>query len=155
MTDRMSAEKRSYVMSRIRSKNTGLELAVRRMVFAMGYRYRLYTKGLPGRPDIAFLGRKKVIFIHGCFWHQHPKCPMGTPPSSNLAYWGPKLARNVERDRENLASLKRNGWKVLVIWECQMQNPTKVKARIRGFLGSRIQKNIERCKNEGGSRHEL
>ena len=148
MTDLMSAEKRSYVMSRIRSKNTGLELAVRRMVFAMGYRYRLYAKGLPGRPDIAFLGRKKVIFIHGCFWHQHQKCPMGTPPSSNLAYWGPKLSRNVERDRENLASLKRNGWKALVIWECQMQKPTKVKARICRFLGSRMQKNIERCKNE-------
>lgn len=155
MTDRMSAEKRSYVMSRIHSKNTGLELAVRRLVFTMGYRYRLYAKGLPGKPDIAFPGRKKVIFVHGCFWHQHQKCPMGTPPSSNLAYWGPKLARTVERDRENLAALKQNGWKALVIWECQMQMSAKVKARISRFLGSRIQKNIERCNNEGGSQHEL
>lgn len=140
MTDRMSAEKRSYVMSRIRSKNTGLELTVRRMIFAMGYRYRLYVKGLPGKPDIAFPGRKKVIFVHGCFWHQHQKCPMGMPPSSNLAYWGPKLARNVERDRENLAALKQNGWKAMVIWECQVKVPTKIKAKICRFLGSSIQK---------------
>lgn len=148
MVDRMSAEKRSYVMSRIRSKNTGLELAVRRMVFDMGYRYRLYAKGLPGRPDLVFPGKKKVIFVHGCFWHQHQKCPMGKPPASNLAYWGPKLARTAERDHENMVDLKQRGWQVLVIWECQMQVPTNVKARIRHFLGSRTKKNIGRCRNE-------
>ena len=138
----MSAEKRSYVMSRIRSKNTGLELTVRRMVFALGYRYRLYAKGLPGKPDITFPGRKKVIFVHGCFWHQHQKCPMGTPPSSNLEYWGPKLARTVERDREHLVALRKMGWSVLVIWECQIKSPTRIKTRIRHFLDKEIHKNI-------------
>lgn len=142
MVDRMSAEKRSYIMSQIRSKNTGLELAVRRMIFAMGYRYRLYAKELPGKPDIVFPGRKKVIFVHGCFWHQHQKCSMGMPPASNLAYWGPKLARTIERDRENLVSLKRSGWKVLVVWECQMQFPKQVRKRIQQFLGLSAQEKI-------------
>lgn len=135
MIDQISSEKRSYVMSRIRSKNTGLELAVRRLIFSMGYRYRLYRKDLPGKPDLVFAGRKKIIFIHGCFWHQHNDCEMGKPPASNLAYWGPKLSRTVERDKQQIEALQREGWAVLVIWECEMKDLNKIQDKIRNFLG--------------------
>lgn len=122
-------------MSRIRSKNTGLELTIRKLIFSMGYRYRLYGKNLVGKPDLVFLGRKKIIFVHGCFWHQHKECKMGQPPASNLAYWGPKLARTVERDKQHVETLQRDGWDVLVIWECEMKELKKLGEKIRHFLG--------------------
>lgn len=123
-------------MRAIRSKDMKPEMAVRRAVFAMGYRYRLHRKDLPGKPDLAFIGPQKAIFVHGCFWHQHPDCREGRPPRSNTEYWGPKLARNVERDSANEAALTELGWKTLTIWECQTGDSSNLKERIRNFLES-------------------
>jgi DNA mismatch endonuclease (patch repair protein) len=140
MTDRLSAEARSRIMRAIRNKNTKPELAVRKYLFKQGYRYRLHPKQLPGKPDLSFPSRKKAIFIHGCFWHQHsaPDCPIRVVPSSNKKYWRPKLRRNVSRDRENAAHLRKLGWKSLVVWECELRdNTAKARKRIKKFLGKR------------------
>ena len=120
MADRITEEKRRRVMQAVKSKDTGPELAVRRIMHKLGYRYRLHKKGLPGRPDLVFARRKKVIFVHGCFWHGHD-CRYGRPPESRREYWLPKLERNRERDRENKAELESLGWKVLTVWECQIK----------------------------------
>jgi len=103
---------------------------------AQGYRYRLHDRSLPGKPDIVFKSRKKAIFIHGCFWHQHPdaKCPITGYPASNLKYWEPKLNRTIERDAASLAALKTVGWKSLVIWECELANEKKLVKRLQAFL---------------------
>ena len=125
-------------MSAIRSTGMKPEMLVRSLVHRMGYRYRLHAKDLPGKPDLVFRPRKKVIFVHGCFWHQHPKlsCKDGRPPKSNTGYWGPKLARNVERDADHLKALKASGWRVLVLWECDVLKGSRVlERRIRAFLG--------------------
>jgi DNA mismatch endonuclease (patch repair protein) len=108
---------RSENMSRIRSKDTAPELAVRRLLHSLGYRYRLHHKDLPGKPDIVFSVRRKVIFVHGCYWHAHG-CKVAHTPKSNEAYWSPKLRRNVERDALNRARLAELGWRSFVIWEC-------------------------------------
>lgn len=123
-------------MRAIRSKDMKPEMVVRRAAFAQGYRYRLHRKDLPGKPDLAFIGRRKAIFVHGCFWHQHPNCPEGRPPRSNTDYWGPKLARNVERDLANEAMLIELGWKTLTVWECETCDSSKLAERIRNFLES-------------------
>ena len=121
-------------MRAVKSRDTGPEMLVRRLVHRMGYRYRLYRKGLPGRPDLVFPGRRKVIFVHGCFWHQHD-CPHGSRlPKSNQDYWHPKLARNKERDTENHARLLEQGWDVLTIWQCQTKDPSVLQERIQQFL---------------------
>jgi DNA mismatch endonuclease (patch repair protein) len=119
-TDVFSPEKRSEVMSKIGSKNSRPELLVRSALHKLGYRFRLHSKDLPGKPDIVLPKYRTAIFIHGCFWHQHESCRYGHLPRSNLEYWGPKLKRNKERDVKNQAELKKLGWKVLVIWECQI-----------------------------------
>ena len=134
MTDHISPESRSRIMSRIRGKNTKPELVVRRLIHAMGYRYRLHRKNLPGTPDLTFSARKKVIFVHGCFWHQH-SCPRGVRPASNTEFWNEKLNRNVRRDRKNLTMLRRNGWSVLVLWECETKEPEALIDLIGEFLG--------------------
>lgn len=134
MTDRISPESRSRIMSRIRGKNTKPEIVVRRLIHAMGYRYRLHRKNLPGTPDLTFPVRRKVIFVHGCFWRQH-NCPRGIRPVSNTEFWNRKLDRNVRRDRKNLTMLRRNGWSVLVLWECEMREPEALTNRIVEFLG--------------------
>lgn len=124
-------------MRRIRSKDTSPEKAVRRLVYHLGYRYRLHDKSLPGKPDLVFKGRKKAIFVHGCFWHQHPSgnCADSRPPSSRTEYWLPKLQRNIERDQSNLQELDRLGWDTLVIWACQVESdPDNVAASARSFL---------------------
>jgi DNA mismatch endonuclease, patch repair protein len=121
-------------MARVRSRDTKPELAVRQIVRGMGYRYRLYRSNVPGKPDLTFPLRRKAIFVHGCFWHGH-HCSAGmNRPRSNLFYWGPKLLRNQQRDRSNSALLRRLGWKVLVIWECQLGNLKRVRSRIERFL---------------------
>ena len=135
--DRVSPEARSANMRAIRSKGMKPELAVRRLVHAMGYRYRLHRHELPGRPDMVFPGRRKVIFVHGCFWHQHPDCKLAHRPRSNLEYWGPKLHRNQERDSEHRARLAELGWDVLVIWECEVDASDGLSDRICDFLGHR------------------
>lgn len=128
---------RSENMRRIRSKDTAPEMAVRRLVHGLGYRYRLHRKDIPGKPDLVFPSRRKVIFIHGCFWHQHPECREGRPPKSNTAYWGPKLERNVERDRRAVAELTAAGWGVLVVWECETKDLGELQGAVQAFLGPR------------------
>jgi DNA mismatch endonuclease (patch repair protein) len=125
---------RSENMRRIRSKNTVPEMAVRRLVHSMGYRYRLHRGDIPGKPDLAFPRRRKVIFIHGCFWHQHPGCREGRPPKSNAAYWLPKLSRNQERDKTALEKLAASGWQALVVWECEIKDVHTLIEKVREFL---------------------
>jgi DNA mismatch endonuclease (patch repair protein) len=110
---------RSETMRRIRSADTVPELRVRRLLWHLGYRYRLHDKRLPGKPDIVFWGRKKVVFVHGCFWHQHEGCTDAALPKSNAQYWHPKLRRNIERDLNAVSTLEAEDWQVLVVWECQ------------------------------------
>ncbi len=118
-------------MSRIRSKDTVPEMTVRRLVHGMGFRYRLHQGHLPGKPDLVFPGRKKLIFVHGCFWHRHPKC--SRLPKSNQEFWVPKLEGNRQRDLRNQRNLRRLGWKILVVWECEI-HLAKLASRIRQFL---------------------
>jgi DNA mismatch endonuclease, patch repair protein len=122
----------SITMRGNKRKDTRPELAVRRTLSAMGYRYRLHPDDLPGKPDIVFRGRKIAIFVHGCFWHQHdnPGCPLRAKPHSNLPYWEAKLARNVQRDGENMAALSSTGWRSIIVWECETQSPSAIAAAL-------------------------
>jgi DNA mismatch endonuclease, patch repair protein len=134
--DKLDANRRSANMRQIKSKNTGPELLLRRLLHARGYRFRLHRKGLPGKPDLVFPSRKKVIFVHGCFWHQHPGCREGRLPGSRAAYWQPKLQLNQERDAAALSALKEQGWQYLVIWECELSKAHEVAiGRAASFLG--------------------
>ncbi|EZP73536.1 T/G mismatch-specific endonuclease [Sphingomonas paucimobilis] len=123
-------------MRAIRSKNMKPEMIVRKLLHALGYRYRLHAKELPGKPDIVFRKRRKCIFVHGCYWHQHPdpQCADARLPKSNLEYWLPKLARNVERDAQHAAALEQAGWKVETIWECETKDQNQLAMRLREFL---------------------
>ncbi len=132
--DSISPEERSEIMARIRSKNMRPEMLVRKLVFALGNRYRLHARDLPGCPDLVFRPRKKVIFVHGCFWHLHANCPIARMPKSRLDFWRPKLEGNRERDEKNRRALSRQGWKVLTLWECQLKNTARLEGRIRRFL---------------------
>ena len=125
-------------MARIRSKDMKPEIVVRKLVHALGYRFRLHRKDLPGKPDLVFGPKRKVIFVHGCFWHQHAEeeCLDGRVPKSRLEYWGPKLRRNVERDVQSQRALEKSGWGVLVIWECETKEMDALRARLRNFLGA-------------------
>jgi len=125
---------RSENMRRIRSKNTQPELLVRKLLWQMGYRYRLHRKDLPGKPDIVFSGRRKIIFVHGCFWHGHD-CKEGSRrPKSNLEYWLPKIKRNQERDAEVQERLNAEKWKCMMIWECELKNIPALMERLAMFL---------------------
>lgn len=132
--DIISPESRSRLMARIRSKNTRPELLVRKLVFALGYRYRLHAKDLPGCPDLVFRSRRKVILVHGCFWHGHTRCHLNRPPKSRLEYWEPKLTRNKQRDQRNKRALTKAGWKVLTVWECELNDTDRLTAILRRFL---------------------
>jgi DNA mismatch endonuclease, patch repair protein len=133
--DRLSKERRSWNMSRIRGKNTTPEMAVRRALFKMGYRFRLHDKKLPGRPDIVLPKYKTVIFVHGCFWHRHRGCKNCTTPTNRRRWWVRKLEGNAVRDKLHKATLRRLGWRVLVIWECDTQETkglVKLQRKIAG-----------------------
>ncbi|MBP8129017.1 MAG: DNA mismatch endonuclease Vsr [Candidatus Hydrogenedentes bacterium] len=134
--DRISPRRRSANMRAIRSKGTKPELEVRRLVYAMGYRYRLHARDLPGKPDLVFRKKSKAIFVHGCFWHQHPssKCRDARLPKSRQDYWHKKLWQNVARDKTNIRRLRRSGWSVLVVWECQLRHPATLALRLAAFL---------------------
>ena len=121
-------------MARVRSKNMRPELMVRKLVFALGYRYRLHGRDLPGCPDVVFRSRRKVIFVHGCFWHRHENCALARLPKSRLDFWKPKLEGNRERDEKIKRALYRRGWKVLTVWECQLKETRRLESRIRRFL---------------------
>src|ERR1700730_9477774 len=109
-------------MSRVRSKNTGPERTVRRILTTLGYRYRLHVRDLPGRPDIVFRSRCKAIFVHGCFWHQHRECSKSRSPNSRETYWLPKLARNYKRDADIMTEMGVLGWSVEIVWQCEIQD---------------------------------
>ena len=121
-------------MARIGSADTSPELAVRRLLHRLGYRFRLHRRSLPGRPDICFPGRKKAIFIHGCFWHRHEGCRRTTTPKTRTSFWKDKFERNVERDRANLKDLVELGWRVMVVWECETADLDVLRPRLAGFL---------------------
>lgn len=118
----------------MRSKDTRPEMLVRRLAHRLGYRFRLHRRDLPGSPDLVFPARRAVIFVHGCFWHQHDCLRGARRPSSNAAYWHPKLARNVERDRDARQQLENKGWRVLVLWECEMRHADELPRRLTSFL---------------------
>ena len=129
-------EKRSRIMRAVKSKDTGPEMVVRRLAHGMGCRYRLHGKGLPGKPDLVFGPSRKVVFVHGCFWHGHP-CKRGNRmPENNHDYWLKKIARNKERDQENLRDLQERGWQVLVIWECEVKEDALIKHQLQELLGN-------------------
>ena len=134
--DKLTPERRSENMRRIKSKDMKPELSVRRMVYGLGHRYRLHRRDLPGKPDLVFGPKKKVIFVHGCFWHGHERegCLDARRPKSNTEYWNPKLERNKERDAERIDALQADGWDVLVIWECETKDEMKLRSRLRQFL---------------------
>lgn len=134
MTDVYDKETRSHVMSSIRAKDTKPEKFVRSLLHQHGYRFRLHRRDLPGSPDVVLPKYNSVIFVHGCFWHQHPGCNLSKRPKSNIDYWHKKLARNVERDKENIAKLEENGWEVLVIWECETSKSKIILEKIKDFL---------------------
>ncbi|MDS0773419.1 very short patch repair endonuclease [Escherichia coli] len=119
-------EQRSRTMQAVRSRDTKPEMIVRRFLHAQGLRYRLHGRDLPGSPDIVFPGKRFVVFVHGCFWHQHPNCPASSRPKTNTDYWDKKLDRNVERDLAVKKSLEQKGWSVKVVWECQIKNNVKL-----------------------------
>lgn len=122
-------------MQSVGQKDTGPELAVRRIAHRMGYRYRLHTRGLAGRPDLVFASRRKAIFVNGCFWHGHG-CSKGRLPKSRTDYWGPKIARNAERDSQAIAALEADGWRILTVWQCETGDPAALATRLRAFLES-------------------
>lgn len=126
-------------MAAIKSGNTRPEMVVRSAAHALGYRFRLRRRDLPGKPDLVFPGRRKIVFVHGCFWHQHssPACRDGRAPKSRLEYWGPKLKRNAERDLASIATLEADGWRVLVVWECETKDRERLKRKLARFLGSK------------------
>lgn len=120
-------------MRRVSARHTKPEMFVRRLLYGLGYRYRLHAPELPGRPDLAFRPRRKVVFVHGCFWHGHD-CARGRRPSSNTDFWNGKLSRNAERDARNLDLLAANGWSALVVWECEIKDRDVLTGRLVRFL---------------------
>lgn len=133
--DVLTREQRSYCMSRIRAKNTKPEVIVRQVSHRLGYRFRLHRSDLAGKPDLAFISRRKVIFVHGCFWHQHKGCKLASTPKSSADYWLPKLERNVARDNDSTRQLANLGWESLVIWECETKDTDALASRLERFLG--------------------
>lgn len=126
--------KRSEIMAHVKGRDTGPELLVRAIVHSLGYRFRLYRRDLPGNPDITLPKHRKVIFVHGCFWHGHKRCPRSARPSTNIAFWRKKLDSNIDRDRRNIGQLRKDGWRVLVVWQCQTRKPETLKRALSKFL---------------------
>lgn len=135
MVDTLTKRERSERMGRVKGADTKPEMVVRRLVHALGYRYRLHARDLPGKPDIVFRRRKKVIFVHGCFWHRHAECKLARIPKSRPDFWIPKLEGNRERDIRNQEELARMGWRILVIWECETGDRGELGNKIEAFLG--------------------
>lgn len=136
MVDHISPKQRSALMARIRGRDTRPEVLVRSMVHRMGFRFRIGSTDLPGRPDLVLRRHKKVIFVHGCFWHQHTGCSRSARPRTRQKFWDAKLDRNVERDRSAIVLLRREGWRSLIVWECELKNSAAVARRLRRFLGN-------------------
>ena len=135
MPDSFPAEVRSRIMASVRQKGTRPEMTVRRTLHRLGYRYRLHSRDLPGRPDLVFSSRRKVLFVNGCFWHWHAGCSRARVPSSNPDFWLAKLQRNRQRDAESIADLRDLGWESLTVWECELRDMESTMARVVSFLG--------------------
>ncbi|MDF0730187.1 very short patch repair endonuclease [Pseudomonas entomophila] len=133
--DTLTPSERSTRMAGVKAKDTKPEMLVRRLLYALGFRYRLHERDLPGCPDIVFRGRKKAIFVHGCFWHRHEGCPLARWPKSRLEFWIPKLEGNRARDVRNQLQLQSQGWDALVIWECELKDLNLLEKKLNGFLG--------------------
>jgi DNA mismatch endonuclease (patch repair protein) len=138
--DTLTRIERSKRMALIRGKNTKPELLVREIARSIGYRFRLHVSELPGKPDLVFPKLRKVIFVHGCYWHRHPGCALARLPKSKLNFWIPKLIGNRRRDLRNISRLRRNNWKVSVVWECQLKNTASLEKRLKRFLERRDEK---------------
>ena len=134
MTDRLSSSERSALMAKVHGKNTAPELFVRQTAHSLGYRFRIHREDLPGCPDMVFPSRRKVIFIHGCFWHRHRGCKRASVPQARQEYWLKKFASNVARDKRNVTALIEAGWEVLVLWECRLRDRDRLVRDLRAFL---------------------
>jgi DNA mismatch endonuclease (patch repair protein) len=135
--DKLDAQRRSENMRRIRSKNTKPEVLLRSLLHKQGYRFRIHRRDLPGNPDIVFPSRRKAIFVHGCFWHQHPGCREGRLPGTRQEYWRPKLDKNTVRDASSILALRKLGWEVAVVWECELESATTVLHKVQDFLSGK------------------
>jgi DNA mismatch endonuclease, patch repair protein len=135
--DIFNKAKRSWIMSHVKSKDTKPEILIRSIVHRLGFRFRKYQSDLPGKPDIVLAKHRKVIFIHGCFWHGHKKCSRSSRPQSNKSFWIEKLDKNIERDKKNKRDLESQNWKVLIIWTCETKNILKLQNKIVNFLVGR------------------
>lgn len=133
--DIVSPARRSAIMGRIKGRNTAPELAVRKLAYRLGYRFRLHRRDLPGSPDLVFVSRKKAVFVHGCFWHRHMGCRFAYEPKSNSDFWSTKFKKNVERDNRVTKELECMGWDVLVIWECETADSAALASKLRTSLG--------------------
>jgi len=134
MADVFAPEKRSLIMSRIKGRDTRPEILVRSLLHRMGYRFRLHRRDLPGCPDIVFAKHRKVIFVHGCFWHGHPGCRRSERPTANREFWQKKLSGNVERDRKNRLELEKLGWKILIVWTCETRDVARLEGVLKHFM---------------------
>lgn len=143
--DVFSKGKRSQIMSRISGKDTKPEIVVRSLLHRMGYRFRLHKQSMPGRPDIILPKHKKVIFVHGCFWHGHKDCPRSKKPSTNVEFWNKKIDGNIERDKKNIKSLENLGWETLILWTCEIKNQDVLKHKLISFMDTR---KLNRAENE-------
>jgi DNA mismatch endonuclease (patch repair protein) len=133
-SDRFTPEKRSEIMRQVKSSDTSPELSVRKLLHSLGFRFRLHRKDLPGKPDIVLPRYQSVIFVNGCFWHQHPRCKRAALPVANHDWWSKKLTRNAQRDRANILELKKLGWLVLTVWECEISQTVRLRVRLSQFL---------------------
>jgi DNA mismatch endonuclease, patch repair protein len=133
MADRVTPDRRSFIMSRVGQKDTKPEMILRRALHALGYRYRLHRRDLPGSPDLVFPSRQKVIFVHGCFWHGH-ECRWGKAPKSRAEYWLPKIEANKDRDNRALTLLGEKGWQAMIVWQCDLRDPGGAVERVVAFL---------------------
>jgi DNA mismatch endonuclease (patch repair protein) len=136
VTDVLTREQRSDCMRAVKSRDTAPEMLVRRIAHKLGYRYALHSRDLPGNPDLVFVARRKAIFVHGCFWHNHTCARGARVPKTNREYWEAKRLRNEQRDRSNARKLRRDGWSVLTIWECRTKDVARLAKRIGAFLES-------------------
>jgi DNA mismatch endonuclease (patch repair protein) len=135
--DTLTREQRSERMARVRGRDTKPELAVRNRLHALGYRYRLHDRKLPGSPDLVFAGRRKALFVHGCFWHMHEGCTLARMPKSRLEFWRPKLEGNRARDAVKLEQLRALGWDVMVVWDCELRDLDALVVRLEAFLNEK------------------
>ena len=136
MADHVDRKKRSLIMAAVRSENTRPEMAVRKIVHGLGYRCRLHVRTLPGRPDLVFPAHRRIVLVHGCFWHRHKRCRYASSPKTRRKFWETKFAANVERDRRIVRQLKRMGWAVFTVWQCELKKPGRLTERLNDFLSN-------------------